>query len=208
MAAERVTAYVDGFNLYYGLLEARLRSSRWFDLRFLCESLLRPSQRLTLVRYFTSIVRNQPDAAERQGMYIDALRATGLIEIDFGHFLPKTTYCRRCGFIHRSAEEKKTDVNIAVRLLEDAYSDRFDLAMLISADSDLVPPVESIRRDFPAKTVLVASPPKRWSSELACVAHATTRISGKRIRLSRLSDPVRLADGTLLRAPQGWLPSS
>lgn len=95
-----------------------------------------------------------------------------------------------------------------MRLLEDAYSDRFDLAMLISADSDLVPPVESIRRDFPAKTVLVASPPKRWSSELACVAHATTRISGKRIRLSRLSDPVRLADGTLLRAPQGWLPSS
>lgn len=208
MRKERVTAYIDGFNLYYGLREARLRSSRWLDLRALCESLLRPSQQLTLVRYFTSMVRNDLRAATRQGIFIDALRASGGIEIDFGHFLPKTTNCKRCGFVHRSAEEKKTDVNIAVRLLDDAYDNRYDVAMLISADSDLAPPIESIRRRFPNKTVLVATPPRRWSSELARVSHATIRISNKRIRSNRLPDPVVSPEGKELWAPSGWLPSS
>ena len=208
MKKERVTAYIDGFNLYYGLHEARLRSSRWLDLNALCQSLLRPHQRLSLVRYFTSMVRNDPRAAARQGVFIDALRAIGGIEIDFGHFLPKTTNCKKCGFAHQSAEEKKTDVNIAVRLLDDAYDNRFDVATLISADSDLAPPIESIRRRFPKKTVLVAAPPRRCSSELARVSHATVRISDKRIRSNRLPDPVMSPDGGELWAPSGWLPAS
>lgn len=31
-----------------------------------------------------------------------------------------------------------TDVNIAVEMMRDAFQDRFDAALLISADSDLV----------------------------------------------------------------------
>ena len=208
MATERVVAYIDGFNLYYGLREARLRSSRWLDLRALCESLVKPHQRLCLVRYFTTRVRNNPRAAQRQGVFIDALRASGGIEIDYGHFLDKTVTCKSCRSTRRTAEEKKTDVNIAVRLLDDAFDDRFDVAMLISADSDLAPPIESVRRRFPQKTVLVASPPRRWSSELQRAANATIRIADKNIRSNRLPDPVIAPDGTTLRAPPGWLPVS
>ena len=38
-----------------------------------------------------------------------------------------------------------TDVNIATAMLTDAYRDRFDTALLVSADSDLVPPVRAAR---------------------------------------------------------------
>ena len=207
MRTERVIAYIDGFNLYHGLCDAQLASSRWLDLRSVCESLLKPHQHLVLVRYFTSMVRNKPRAAKRQSVYIDALRSRGGIEIDFGHRLSKTLTCSRCGFVHSTSVEKKTDVNIAVRLLEDAYDDQFDVALLISADSDLAPPIEAVRRRFQDKTLLVAAPPERWSSELKRVAHAAVKISPAVIRGNRLPDPVITSNGHQLRAPAGWLPS-
>ncbi|MDE0135610.1 MAG: NYN domain-containing protein [Acidimicrobiaceae bacterium] len=206
MGTDRLIAYVDGFNLYYGLRDARLRSSRWLDLHGVCTSLLKLSQRLELVRYFTTRVRGDPAAVRRQSVYIDALLARGGLEIDFGHFLSSNTQCRSCGAVTRKREEKKTDVNIAVRLLEDAYSDRFDVAMVISGDSDLVPPVESVRNRFPDKRVLVAAPPERWSAQLSQAANAALRISPLTIRSNRLPDPVVTPSGTQLWAPRGWLP--
>lgn len=207
MHSERLVAYIDGFNLYYGLREARLSSSRWLDLHGMCTSLLRPPQRLELVRYFTTRVRGSSDAAINQATYIDALSARGGVEIDFGHFLLKSATCRRCGAVDQKHEEKKTDVNIAVRLLEDAYDDRFDTAMVISGDSDLVPPVESVRNRFPHKRVVVAAPPKRWSAQLKQAANAALRISDLTIQSNRLPDPVVTSSGVELRAPTGWLPS-
>ncbi len=89
----------------------------------------------------------EPDKAGRQSAFIDALLARGDIEIDFGHFLSKPVTCRSCGSTWQKNEEKKTDVNIAVRLLEVAYDDRFDVAVVISGDSDLVPPIEASDAD-------------------------------------------------------------
>ena len=77
-------------------------------------------------------------------MFIDALTARGGLDIDYGHFLSKPLRCRSCGNSWQKNEEKKTDVNIAVRLLDDAFDDRFDTAMLISGDSDLAPPIDSV----------------------------------------------------------------
>ena len=207
VSTERLIAYIDGFNLYYGLRDAGLRSSRWLDLHGMCTSLLKPRQRLELVRYFTTRVRGDRNAARRQAVFIDALCARGGIEIDFGHFLSSSTRCRSCGAVRKRHEEKRTDVNIAVRLLEDAFDDRFDTAMVISGDSDLVPPVQSVRGRFPDKRVLVAAPPKRWSAQLGQAANAALQISSMTIRSNRLPDPVITPSGVELRAPTGWLPS-
>lgn len=97
VTADRVITYIDGYNLYYGLRAAGLHSSRWLDLRALCDSLLKPDQQLDLVRYFTTRVRNDRAANRRQSVFIDALLARGRIEIDYGHFLSKPVTCRRCG---------------------------------------------------------------------------------------------------------------
>ena len=208
MSDQRVITYIDGYNLYHGLLAAGLRSSRWLDLPALGRSLLKPEQDLALTRYFTTRVRGNPSKAQRQSTFIDALVARGDIEIDFGHFLSKPVSCRSCGNTWQKNEEKKTDVNIAVRLLDDAYDDRFDVAVVISGDSDLVPPIEAVRRRFPAKRLLVAFPPKRHSSELRRVADAAFTISDRNIRASRLPQTVVTASGVTLGAPSGWLPSA
>lgn len=206
MATERVIAYIDGYNLYFGLLDAGLRTSRWLDLQSVCASLLKPGQRLDLVRYFTTSVRDDPGAARRQATFIDALRTTGGIEIDFGVFLSTAVTCRNCNTQWNKSEEKRTDVNIAVRLLNDAYDDRFDMAMIVSGDSDLVPIVESVRERFAHKRVIVASPPKRWSTDLAQSAHAAFQVSRAAIRSNRLPDPVVTPEDVELRAPPRWLP--
>lgn len=36
-----------------------------------------------------------------------------------------------------------TDVNIATAIIVDAYKDAYDMAMLISGDSDLTPPIKA-----------------------------------------------------------------
>ncbi|MXW61623.1 MAG: NYN domain-containing protein [Acidimicrobiaceae bacterium] len=208
MSVERVAAYIDGFNLYHGLIDASLLSSRWLDLRAMCTSLLKPHQQLDLVRYFTTRVSNDPAKQTRQGTYLDALTAHGGVDIDYGHFLSKTVQCKQCGNTWQRPEEKKTDVNIAVRLLDDAYDNLFDVAFVVSGDSDLVPPIESARRRHPEKTIIVAFPPKRRSAELSRVSHAAFPIRNSVIRKSRLPDPVVKASGHELHAPHGWLPKT
>ncbi len=114
-------------------------------------------------------------------------------------------FCFRCKNTWRKKEEKKTDVNIAVRILEDAYDDRFDSAVVVSGDSDLTPPIKAVRRRFLNKRVVVAFPPQRHSGELRRVADAWLAISDHYIRASRLPERV-IIDGAVLTAPQGWLP--
>ena len=206
MSVERVVAYIDGFNFYHGLIEAKLYTSRWLDLSAMCQSLLEPQQALSLVRYFTTRIKNNRSKNARQGTYIDALTARGGVSIDYGHFLSRPAHCKSCGATWQRNEEKKTDVNIAVRLLEDAYDDLFDVAIIVSGDSDLAPPIESVRRRYPNRAVVVAHPPKRPSAELARVAHASYHINAAQIRSARLPDPVVQSNGYELHAPTGWLP--
>lgn len=209
MPRERVITYIDGFNLYYGLRAAGFHSSRWLDVVALSHRLLKSGQQLEKVRYFTARVRGNPSAESRQAIYIDALGAVGgVFEIDYGFFLSKQVKCYRCNHHRFTHEEKKTDVNMAVRLLEDAYDNLYDIAIVVSGDSDLAPPVRAVLRRFPKKQIIVASPPKRHSKELEKYATATIAITRMAIRRSSLPSPVITDEGIELHAPPGWLPEA
>jgi uncharacterized LabA/DUF88 family protein len=58
--------------------------------------------------------------------------------------------------------------------MSDAYEDRFDVAMLISGDSDLTGPVEAIRKIYPQKKIIIAFPPNRISIQLKQIANASS----------------------------------
>lgn len=58
---ERIIVYVDGFNLYFGMLEAGLIICKWLNLVLLSSSLLIGNQVLVSIKYFTSRVSNNPD---------------------------------------------------------------------------------------------------------------------------------------------------
>ena len=140
----RVIVYIDGFNLYFGLRSKGWRKYYWLDLVHLARALLKPEQQLEAIHYFTSRIRanghNSSDIA-RQNTYLEALATLPQVNLHFGHFLNKPQRCRACGTQWMGYEEKMTDVNIAVRLLADAFEDRFDVALLLTADSDLITPV-------------------------------------------------------------------
>jgi hypothetical protein len=93
------------------------------------------------------IVRNDPPAQARQQAYLNALRAKSgsRLQIVYGRYQAKQQQCRACGATWTSYEEKETDVNIAVSLVADAASSSADLALVISADSDLCPAIIRVR---------------------------------------------------------------
>ena len=204
---ERVSVYVDGFNLYYGLRARGWRRYYWLDLHSMAENLLRTNQTLVAVRYFTAIslpVPGAPDKTLRQEIYLRSLGTLPNLSIHYRHFLPKVANCRNCGATWETYEEKMTDVNIAVELLSDGQDDAFDTAIVVSGDSDLAGPISALRERYPDKRVLVAFPPSRASKKLREVASATFTIGRDVLRDSQLPERVVKPDGYALTRPASW----
>ena len=115
----RVVAYIDGLNLYHGLKAGYGRRYHWLDLQALVTSLLLPGQELREVHYFTARVLGKPAAELRQTIYLDALTSgSSSVRLVEGRFQDKPRECLNCGVRWVVYEEKETDVNIAIAMLE------------------------------------------------------------------------------------------
>jgi len=200
---ERVVVYIDGFNLYFGMVDAGFDRYKWLNLLSLSNNLLSYNQELAGIKYFTSRVSNNPEKQKRQSTYIEALQSAG-IAIYYGNYQNDRIECRLCGNIWPVYHEKMTDVNIATHIIIDAYQDKFDMAMLISGDSDLVPPINAIHHWFPKKRVFVAFPPKRHNSSIAMVAKGSITIGRKKLADSQFDPEVKKLDGYMLKKPKEW----
>jgi uncharacterized LabA/DUF88 family protein len=95
-------------------------------------------------------------------------------------------------------------VSIAVSLVEDAATDLFDVALLVSADSDLCPAIRAVRRIGPDKRVVAVFPPNRRSDELRHVANAAFTLGEANIRSSLLPGSVRGPSGRVFTRPRSW----
>lgn len=206
---QRVIFYVDGFNLYYGMRSKLWKRYYWLDIARLAERLLNPCQTLVFARYFTARIhpdgRRNADKKERQDAYLEALSVSSSARIHYGRFLKKKRRCNKCGESWTTYEEKMTDVNIAVELLDDARYDRFDTAIIVSADSDLVGPVKNVRMRHPEKRVVIAFPPDRRSVDLKNAAKSSFVIGRDALRDSQLPDTVVKPDGYTLSRPASWV---
>lgn len=200
---ERVIVYVDGFNLYFGMKEAALSNLKWLNLRKLTINLLKERQELIEIQYFTSRVSNDPDKQKRQTLFIEALESVG-VKVFYGHYQRNTIDCNRCGHVWVAYNEKMTDVNIATHMIMDAYKDKYDMALLISGDSDLVPPIKEINEHFKNKRVFVAFPPKRHNNSVAIVAKGSLTIGRKKLADSQFDTEVKKKDGYIIKKPKEW----
>ncbi len=169
-------------------------------------SLLKPGQQLVATHYVTARIpdngRNVDDQ-KRQNTYLEALALRGT-QCQFGHYLQKTRQCRACGATWPDYEEKVTDVNIAIQLLSDAFDDMFDVALVVSGDSDLTTPIRRVRERFPAKRIIVAFPPGRHSSELKRHASGYLTLGEDKLRASQLPEQIVKPDGFTLQCPAHW----
>jgi hypothetical protein len=203
----RAIAYVDGFNLYNGIHDAFEHRYLWLDLVGLLER-LRPKNEQVVVKYFTAILIDEPEAQGRHAEYIAALEAAhpGQVEIILGRYQRKTMTCRSCGAEWTSYEEKETDVNIAVALVADALGGEVENQYIVSADSDLVPAVKLIQARRPGLFSIAFFPPKRRSDELQKLMPSSFVIGQQRLREAQLPDEVRGSSRVYSR-PTKWKPA-
>ena len=185
------------------MLDAGFDYCKWLDLDLLVKNLLQPSQELVAIKYFTSSVSNNPEKQKRQTTYIEALESVG-IKIIYGNYQADTVTCKKCGKAWPKYNEKMTDVNIATQILIDAYQDNYDAAMLISGDSDLVPPIKAVHEIFKNKRVFVAFPPRRHNSSVALTAKGSFTIGRKKLVDSQFPIKVQKKDGYVLSKPLDW----
>ncbi|HNW31302.1 MAG TPA: NYN domain-containing protein [Caldisericia bacterium] len=203
--AERVAAYIDGFNLYFGMKNKGWRRYYWLNVHLLAKNLLKANQTLILTKYFTSrITTSDSNKFRRQNDYIEALSNIKDLEIYYGKYKIIETICPKCGSKLKTPKEKMTDVNIATHLMKDAYQDIFDAALLITGDSDLVEPVKIISELFPKKRVIVAFPPGRVAIDLKNAVHSSFVVGRKNISISQLDEHVTKEDGCILTRPNEW----
>ncbi|KAA6331008.1 6-hydroxy-3-succinoylpyridine 3-monooxygenase HspA [termite gut metagenome] len=169
---ERVTFYVDGFNFYYGLkakkkIDKNWQRAYWIDIVKLFSQFLSPDQILEKVIYFTASPLN-PDKSNRQGAFLNVnkLLNENKFEVVRGKYLKKIIQCPNCNYAISRPEEKKTDVNVAIRMIGDCVEDKTDVVVLVSGDSDMLPPIEFIQQKYPQKKIRVYFPPTIFSADL------------------------------------------
>ncbi len=204
---ERVIAYVDGFNLYFGMKSKGWQRYYWLNIPSLARKLLKPDQRLICTKYFTSRVIPIPSSKgkdKRQQTYLEALGTLSSLKIFYGHYLGKPICCKKCGFCWYTHEEKMTDVNIAVELMVDAFQKNCDTALIISGDSDLAGAIMATRRLFSDRRIIIGFPPNRVSRKLEQESDAYFIIGRKKLANSQFPDEVRKQDGYILRRPTTW----
>jgi uncharacterized LabA/DUF88 family protein len=206
MKPHRLIFYIDGFNLYFGLKSQGWRKYYWLNLQEMCFRLIRPHQELVKVQYFTARINQAAEQKRRRQLtYLEALETLPLVEIHYGIYIASPQTCFECGHTFIKHNEKKSDVNIAVKLITDAMEDLYDSAVLISADSDLTPAVDAIKTYFPGKRVLLFFPPKRSSLSLKKACHVYCGVLNKTtISKSQLSDTVLSKSGYPLKRPDHW----
>jgi uncharacterized LabA/DUF88 family protein len=204
----RTIVYIDGFNLYYGAI--RGTREKWLDLQKMCER-LRQNDQVLLIKYFTAMV----DGATRanQETYLKALATSPKVRVFLGKFKKKTFTCRvACGHTgskeYIGTEEKRTDVNIAVNLLDDVYQDLADCFVIISGDSDLVPALSIAKSRFPLKKLVVYVPsrhPTRGAAvELRGAADKNRTLPLDLIKRSQFPQTLTDSTGVTIKKPASW----
>lgn len=225
--------YVDGFNLYYSAVAHT--DLKWLDLSALCARVF-PQHQINRIRYFTARVRGTPDdpkKADRQQVYIRALKAIPRLSVHYGHFvrwpkwmppacaslsgqrLPPLCYQLTSVPLHRGdlpvqvfrTEEKGSDVNLASYLLLDAFRGDYETAIVLSNDSDLTTPIRLVSSElgFPVSVLSPARGRKYFSKELERVASFYIQI--RRSDLADCQFPPIVHEprtGSIISRPPEW----
>ena len=206
----KTNVYIDGFNLFYGCLKKT--PYKWLDLSKLCQIMLPPNT-IHQIKYFTALVisrPNDPSQPIRQQTYLRALQTIPNLSIIHGHFLSSTVKAPLAKPIAGlpkyvdvlKTEEKGSDVNLASHLLIDGFRNDYDIAVVISNDSDLLSPIQFVKNDL-AKQVGVLNPHKHPSFVLTREATFFKQIRESALKQSQFPSSLTDANGTFTK-PADW----
>jgi hypothetical protein len=203
----RANVYVDGFNLYYAALKGT--PYKWLDLRKLSRLLL-PNDRIHRIRYFTALInswRDQP-TLQRQLTYIRALETLPRLSVHYGSCRSDSVLVGLAGDPPRHQEfvlrmrQKGSDVNLASMLLADGFRGDYEVAVVISNDSDLVLPIKLVKTRLQLPVGLL-KPDERFVVELDRAATFHKPIRKGVLAASQFPPQLTDANGTITK-PSTW----
>jgi uncharacterized LabA/DUF88 family protein len=217
-AMPKTIVYIDGFNLYYGLL--RRSPYKWLDLVSLfANHVLADVANVTEVRYYTAPIlgkmSDDPASAMRQRTYLQALRKlhpTRLSIIE-GQMIAGKGYQRLVAPIPQAPElktvqvysfdEKKTDVSLATDMLNGAWKNEYEQAVLCSNDSDLQPALAMVRREHPHLRLGLVAPSLQSTiaKDLMKECHWGKLLNPTHLAAAQMPDKI---PHTAIRKPMVW----
>lgn len=205
----RSIVYIDGFNFYYGAV----RNTPWKWLNFeKYFALIRPHDDIQRIHYFTALVSGSHRA--NQETFLEALATLPRMNVVLGRYMHKPVACRvhACTFARKREfmrpEEKQTDVNIALQMLDDAYQGLAERFILVSGDSDLVPAITMVRARFPAIEIVIYVPnnhPSRGAAvELRTAADKARNLPLVELRHAQFPSTFQGLGNRVIRKPASW----
>ena len=165
---KRAFVFIDGGNFYFKLKDLTFRlndkySLLDFNFRKFAEWLVRPNN-LIEIRYYIGAVKREHNNPKSEKLYADQQKLIGKLQqqniiITLGQLIrhPDKTY-----------HEKGVDVRLAVEMIRFARRNKYDIAYLVSSDTDLVAAVEEVQSI--GKTVQYIGIPKGQSYGLSNIA--------------------------------------
>jgi uncharacterized LabA/DUF88 family protein len=206
----RTTIYIDGFNLYYGSLKNT--TYKWLDLESLFGKVLSQKNQITKIKYFTANVQateSNPNVHVRQQAYLQALIANcPLVEIHYGHYVRRRKTMENISpppvkVTGWNNEEKGSDVNLALHVLNDAWLDAYDCAVIVSNDSDLAESLNMVKHQHTKTIGLITpgAPVRKTSWQLKQYADFIRTIRPQALINSQLPASI---PGTKITKPSNW----
>lgn len=223
---DRVVVFIDGFNLYHAIHELKPPTKlskadwdsyrhwrqhlKWLNLKSLAQGFIGAAhEELKEVLYFSAYATWMPDQHKRHQAYVAALESHD-VSVVMGRFKPRDKWCKAtCKEPFMTHEEKETDVNVALHLTNYAWQNKYDHAIVISGDSDLVPAVACVTKLFPRKKVTIATPPNRGAKELIKAAGGAghqVRIKVPHLMANLLPDKLKDKSGADITRPSNYDP--
>jgi len=225
----RAFFYIDGFNLYQGRLKGQ-RGHRWLDIVALAGRLAAQGEVVQRVNFYTAYVSGKIDhgAVQKQQAYLAALKTLPEVHIESGNFIISDRWVKLVHpaeakpdgypwaqpypkFVKASIpQEKGSDVKLAAHLVRDSFLNAYDVAYVISNDTDLVEPIRIASQEL-GKTVIIVPPivprsPKNPvpAPVLKSVASGVRIIQDQDLAASQFPNEVRKHNGNMLRRPASW----
>ncbi len=212
---KKVNFYIDGFNFYFGLRRIALmkpdwRKFYWLDIVKFCSGFLEKNEELGLVTYFTSRPNNR-EKMLRQNLLLNCNRKLypTSLRVVYGRYAKKELKCNAiggCKRIYDDLEEKETDVNLAIQMIIDCYEKSCDKMVLISSDTDFVPPLKIIK-DYHkhVETMILFPPAGQHSAHLSQICPHNKDLEKQKPKWNKaiLKDQVTV-NGKTYTKPESW----
>ena len=171
--SDRIMVFIDGSNLYHSLKGHFKRTD--IDIGKFCKKLL-DKRRLVRIYYYNAIVgrREEPERCQRQQSFFNSVRSVPYCELRLGRLV-------YINWPNVPPYEKGIDILLTTDFLTHSFKNNYDVAILVTGDSDYVGAVQAVKDN--GKNVEVALFGKeRTSRALRDVSDKVITIDGRLLR--------------------------